>query len=755
MLKPGACIIDLETTYGKWFNRIANPNTEECKVVICGVKYPHTGITVDYKLAYENVTKTCWFLLHICSVIHIWYFHSALRYDVQVFDYIPEDIFEYKTIVAHNRQFELQWLLKYHKAKFFKWLASGGVMACTQFLQYKMSGHVEKQKSLDQLAYIYGGYTKTDIIKKMWSIGIKTEEVPRKWLEHYNIMDVHNTSIIYERQMKILNKVPQLKKLILYDFMFMNFTGYAEYVGMAVDKKEAELLLERYTRLKEEAFNEVNKIIKMELMEYPFAFDHFDINKAGHISALLFGGEIKYYTYDIILDDTGAAVYYKSGNNKGEARTKKTEKKILLKGICFDDEEKKETKRKGVYKVDAKTLQWMTDIPFISKLLEFRGYEKLINTYLHPNGATILGCYNENTKCVHGNFNHTRVSTGRLSASNPNLQNQESDSDIKTVFISRHKDGYYVEMDWHGLENVTLAIVTQDKNLIKDLNDGIDLHSKRAALLGGYNYEEFIKKVQDNDKEFVNLRKKVKAPSFAYAYGAGVKKLMEATKQSQSEIKAFIEINKQAYPISVSYFDSLHELITKCSTISPYISINGHQLRWYKLNTLLGGVLTFIEQECPVWFIQKEVAYRLGKEHPYYKQIEHLKEGQEARMYPIHQDAIKKGIRFVNFVPTKTKNYPCQNLGAEIVKIFGALLFYKLLNYIDNGSILPVVTVHDQYGFDVIDKKHVDILAKISHHLTQEFPNFLKEYFNFGLNVKLKLDIKYGKNWKEVEPYVY
>lgn len=155
----------------------------------------------------------------------------------------------------------------------------------------------------------------------------------------------------------------------------------------------------------------------------------FDSNKNHQLSALFFGGELEEIVVEPCINQDGSPYLYKTGQKKGQIKLQKVRKKIKIKGLELKPLPEWKTLKEGVYQTNEQVLKNIQEIvnPYSETyvaadlLLKIRGLRKEISTYyesvevlIYPDG------------CVHAKFNHTQTETGRLSSSNPNVQNVPS-----------------------------------------------------------------------------------------------------------------------------------------------------------------------------------------------------------------------------------------------------------------------------------------------------------------------------------------
>ena len=175
--------------------------------------------------------------------------------------------------------------------------------------------------------------------------------------------------------------------------------------------------------------------------------------------------------------------------------------------------------------------------PIVEKILAHRGLKKLVGTYVDPLPTLI----NPNTGRIHTSFNQTVTATGRLSSSNPNLQNipvrDEDGKLIRKAFIP--DDGcIFFSADYSQIELRIMAHLSEDKNLIEAFMTGEDIHAATAAKV-------FRKQLSEITRE---ERSKAKTANFGIIYGISAFGLAERMGVSRTEAKELIENYFATYP---------------------------------------------------------------------------------------------------------------------------------------------------------------------------------------------------------------
>jgi DNA polymerase-1 len=204
-------------------------------------------------------------------------------------------------------------------------------------------------------------------------------------------------------------------------------------------------------------------------------------------------------------------------------------------------------KKKTGYSTDAKTLKGLMDkheLPGV--ILEYRELAKLKGTYLDalPRLADAQGR-------VHTTFNQTVTATGRLSSSDPNLQNipvrTPLGREIRKAFVADPAGALFVSADYSQIELRLLAHLSGDEHLIEAFLSGEDFHTETAAKVFGVPTSEVTKE----------MRSRAKAVNFGIVYGQQAFGLSDSLKISFGEAKDLIDTYYATYPQVKTYLDGL------------------------------------------------------------------------------------------------------------------------------------------------------------------------------------------------------
>ncbi|OAI39260.1 hypothetical protein AYO38_08000 [bacterium SCGC AG-212-C10] len=183
------------------------------------------------------------------------------------------------------------------------------------------------------------------------------------------------------------------------------------------------------------------------------------------------------------------------------------------------------------YSTDQRALESLREVsPIIDRIFEYRGLTKLKSTYLDALPGTVA----EDNR-IHTDFQQTVASTGRLSSTNPNLQNipvrTDTGRDIRKAFVATGFDEpWFVGVDYSQIELRVLAHITGDRGLIDAFLADQDIHRATAATVYGVEPDAVTRQMRDTAK-MVN---------FGIAYGMGEFGLASRTGMSRQEAEAFI-----------------------------------------------------------------------------------------------------------------------------------------------------------------------------------------------------------------------
>lgn len=289
------------------------------------------------------------------------------------------------------------------------------------------------------------------------------------------------------------SKLPSIDKLAKdIEWRIIPVLAKMEYIGIKIDTK---ILADMSAEFK-------NKITEIQQLIYGYGGQEFNINSPAQLA-------------DILYNKLGLSTQFvKKGKNNLSTGAKELER---LRGSH----------------------------PVIDLITNYREYTKLLNTYID----TLPKLIDHNSR-IHTSFNLTIAQTGRLSSTDPNLQNipirSKIGREIRSAFVS--KKGYsYIGADYSQFELRLAAYLSKDKDLIDQFNAGADIHTIVAAQISGIKPAEVTK----------DMRRFAKTINFGILFGMSPHGLSVAAKMTQQEAKNFIDRYYELRKPLISYMDNL------------------------------------------------------------------------------------------------------------------------------------------------------------------------------------------------------
>ena len=178
--------------------------------------------------------------------------------------------------------------------------------------------------------------------------------------------------------------------------------------------------------------------------------------------------------------------------------------------------------------------------PIVPKILEFRGLKKLLSTYVEALPQLV----NTKTKKLHTSYNQAIAATGRLSSTNPNLQNipirDEQGRELRKAFTASDENHLFLSADYSQIELRIMAALSQDENMIEAFRENQDIHAITASKIYKVPLEEVTS----------DMRRKAKTANFGIIYGISAFGLSERLNISRTEAKELID----------GYFENFHRV---------------------------------------------------------------------------------------------------------------------------------------------------------------------------------------------------
>lgn len=197
-------------------------------------------------------------------------------------------------------------------------------------------------------------------------------------------------------------------------------------------------------------------------------------------------------------------------------------------------------------------LEEMYDLhPIVPAIIRYRKIQKILTTYIDSYKQLLKS----SGDIIHTIFNQTNTSTGRLSSSEPNLQNipirDDEGKNLRKIFISRYENGALVSADYSQIELRLLAHMSKDDSLIEAFNNNIDIHSSTAS-------EVFNVEIQNVTPE---MRRTAKAVNFGIIYGISEYGLSQNIHSSILQAKYYINQYFEKYPLVKDFMNENIQMV--------------------------------------------------------------------------------------------------------------------------------------------------------------------------------------------------
>lgn len=377
-------------------------------------------------------------------------------------------------------------------------LASHGIKVEGVYFDTMIANYIlqpDGQHNLDSLAKNHLSY-KTITFDELTGTGkVRKDirEIPVEKVAEYSNEDADITFRLYETLKDKLREQKLLKLCEDVEFPLITVLTDMEFTGVKLDVDFLADLSKGLERILDNLTTDI----------YNFAGEEFNINSTQQLSKILF-------------------------------------EKLNLSAV---------RKTKTGYSTDVGVLETLRHKhPIIEKLLDYRRHQKLKNTYVDALPTLI----NPRTSKIHTSFNQTITATGRLSSSDPNLQNipirTEIGSQMRRAFIPSSPEFLIMSADYSQIELRIMAHISSDEGLTTAFINGEDIHATTAAKVFGVNLNEVTKE----------MRRKAKEVNFGIMYGIGPYGLATRLDTSQTEAKEIITKYFERFPKVNQYiFDTI------------------------------------------------------------------------------------------------------------------------------------------------------------------------------------------------------
>ncbi|HBB32312.1 MAG TPA: DNA polymerase I [Cyanobacteria bacterium UBA8803] len=374
---------------------------------------------------------------------------------------------------------------------------------------------------------------------------------------------------------------------------------------------------------------------------------------------------------------------YQLAGEKFNLGSPKQLSELLFEKLNLD--RRKSRKIKTGYSTDHATLEKLQgDHPIIDAILEHRTLSKLKSTYVDALPALVR----PDTQRVHTDFNQTATSTGRLSSSNPNLQNIP----IRTAFSRQIRKAFLpqngwllVSADYSQIELRILAHLSQEPVLVETYRQNEDIHAVTAKLLF------------EKEKVTPEERRLGKTINFGVIYGMGAQRFAREAGVSSAEGKTFIDRLKQRYPLVFAYLEQM------------------------KREAIAKGYVETI----------------LGRRRYFEFSSEKLRKYQGSNPQDINLDKIKDLEQYDAGLLRAAANAPIQGSSADIIKI----AMVKMHEVLQNYQARLLLQVHDELVLEVPPQEWEELQIKVRATMESAVE----------LAVPLLVDVNAGPNWMETK----
>jgi len=250
-------------------------------------------------------------------------------------------------------------------------------------------------------------------------------------------------------------------------------------------------------------------------------------------------------------------------------------------------------KTKTGYSTDIDVLNRLAALhPIAGKIIEYRQLAKLNSTYVEG----LLKVISPEDGRIHSKFNQLITATGRISSSEPNMQNipvrQELGAQLRHMFVPENSDYVLVDADYSQIELRILAHISDDDNMIEAFNSGEDIHRATAAKVAGVS----------NDEVTPLMRSRAKAVNFGLVYGMSDFSLASDLGITRNQAKEYIAEYFAQYPGVYSYMENIKQKAKDDGYVStlfgrrrylPELKSTNHNIRSFgervALNTPIQG----------------------------------------------------------------------------------------------------------------------------------------------------------------------
>lgn len=417
------------------------------------------------------------------------------------------EVFEHSTAVkiAHNLKYDISVLKNY------------GIQVAGPYYDTMLAHYIlepESRHGMDALAEQYLNYTPVSIEELIGKKGKKQgnmRDVPLEQIKEYAAEDADITLQLKHVLAPEIQKNEQEKLLSELEFPLVNVLADMEMEGVKLDTHALYGLSEELQK----------DLVKVQQDIFKEAGMEFNVGSPKQLGEVLF---------DV---------------------------------MKIDDKPKKTPSGQYATGEDI-LLNYENDHDIVRKILDFRELSKLKSTYVDALPALI----NKRTGRVHTSYNQAVAATGRLSSTNPNLQNipirTERGREIRKAFIAKDADHLILSADYSQIELRIMAAFSEDASMLEAFNNDIDIHSTTASKVFGVGISEVT----------TDMRRKAKMVNFGIIYGISAFGLAQRLGIPRGEAKDIIDNYFEQFPRVKAYMD---ECVNKARELEYVETILGRR----------------------------------------------------------------------------------------------------------------------------------------------------------------------------------
>lgn len=685
---------------------------------------------------------------------------------------IPDDCW---LIVAHNAAYEISWFLTFARAEFEAFLKRGGRVFCTMHSEYIASDFQSMYPSLDETAPKYGGTHKVDGVKILWEQGVLTSDIDPVLLHDYLVNgDIPNTALCFYGQCSIFAERGQMQYVwermdALLAWAYCEWFGL--FVNMPVARQNQAEQEQRILEIKQELQQYIPKDLP-DTLEFNFGSD-FHMSALVYGGPIKYRKKVPYNppqyvkmdAYEVLgtwvpVDEATPfcleqCTKYASGKNKGlpkvfrvdteEEKLKWEEDLYFCPGLVNIQELPEVIREKYAERGEfrqARNLQDGTPVyssstdamealarhgfEFCRLVNELGALEKDTGTYYlrteyNEDGSVkktsgmlqyVIPQNPDGSGIIHHRLNTCATVTGRLSGSNPNLQNLPRDgtSRVKQMFTSRFgESGRITEVDYSALEVVMSCVHTGDLKLLGLLQSGTDMHCYRLAFKENKTYEEMYDLCHNSDgpdyKYWKQQRTDIKPPSFAAQYGATAKGIAFATGCTVEYAQSFLDNEAKLFPTTIGFRAKVREEVERTGAEGRMYreQADDGSYRLYRIGTWTspaGARLSFRQK--PQWKVP---------------------EGGGRK------------VQVMDYKDTELANYWCQSEAFFLMAVAaGQVLRNLIAKDWFGGKVCLVTNVHDALYLDSADEETAVLAGNLVKQCMESAPKRIHQLWpNYGI----------------------